>query len=139
MLANQPLARQSFKGGKMRVATTSWKNRFCRQTDQKRAYEGCCICYGYHGTCVCPSSSWSIAARTLKRLPGYTLWRSLSLNWHPCQINVHMYQGSMLWSQFSAIFNNFLRKNWRFSQKPMLWSFFSKFGFILSQKRQFIA
>jgi hypothetical protein len=29
--------------------------------------------------------------------------------------------GSMLWSQFSAIFGNFLRKNWRFSQKPMLW------------------
>jgi hypothetical protein len=31
------------------------------------------------------------------------------------------YQGSMLWSQFSAIFDNFRRKNWRFSQKPMLW------------------
>jgi hypothetical protein len=29
-------------------------------------------------------------------------------------------QGSMLWSQFSAIFDNFRRKNWRFSQKPML-------------------
>jgi hypothetical protein len=28
--------------------------------------------------------------------------------------------GSRLWSQFSAIFDNFLRKNWRFSQKPML-------------------
>jgi hypothetical protein len=26
----------------------------------------------------------------------------------------------MLWSQFSAIFANFRRKNWRFSQKPML-------------------
>jgi hypothetical protein len=33
-------------------------------------------------------------------------------------------QGSMLWSQFSAIFANFRRKNWRFSQKPMLWSQF---------------
>jgi hypothetical protein len=33
-------------------------------------------------------------------------------------------QGSMLWSQFSAIFVNFRRKNWRFSQKPMLWSKF---------------
>jgi hypothetical protein len=33
-------------------------------------------------------------------------------------------QGSMLWSQFSAIFENFRRKNWRFSQKPMLWSNF---------------
>jgi hypothetical protein len=30
--------------------------------------------------------------------------------------------GTMLWSQFSAIFDNFLRKNWSFSQKPMLWS-----------------
>jgi hypothetical protein len=30
----------------------------------------------------------------------------------------------MLWSQFSAIFDNFRRKNWRFSQKPMLWSKF---------------
>jgi hypothetical protein len=43
----------------------------------------------------------------------------------------------MLWSQFSAIFDNFRRKNWRFSQKPMLWSIFSKFSFVLSQKRQF--
>jgi hypothetical protein len=30
----------------------------------------------------------------------------------------------MLRSQFSAIFDNFRRKNWRFSQKPMLWSKF---------------
>jgi hypothetical protein len=29
-------------------------------------------------------------------------------------------QGPMLWSQFYAIFPNFRRKNWRFSQKPML-------------------
>jgi hypothetical protein len=34
------------------------------------------------------------------------------------------HQGSMLWSLFSAIFPNFRRKNWRFSQKPMLWSTF---------------
>jgi hypothetical protein len=34
---------------------------------------------------------------------------------------VDQIQGSMLWSQFSAIFDNFLRKNWSFSQKPMLW------------------
>jgi hypothetical protein len=54
-------------------------------------------------------------------------------------------QGSMLWSQFAAIFDNFQRKNWRFlknqcydqnfrrfsakkmafSQKKMLWSQFS--------------
>jgi hypothetical protein len=32
--------------------------------------------------------------------------------------------GSMLWSQFSAIFTHFWRKNWRFSQKAMLWSQF---------------
>jgi hypothetical protein len=32
----------------------------------------------------------------------------------------------MLWSQFSPIFANFRRKNWRFSQKPMLWSKFCK-------------
>jgi hypothetical protein len=32
--------------------------------------------------------------------------------------------GSMLWSQFSAIFDNFQQKNWRFSQKPMLWTKF---------------
>jgi hypothetical protein len=30
----------------------------------------------------------------------------------------------MLWSQFSAIFDNFRRSNWHFSQKPMLWSNF---------------
>jgi hypothetical protein len=30
----------------------------------------------------------------------------------------------MLWSQFSAIYDNFRRKNLRFSQKPMLWSQF---------------
>jgi hypothetical protein len=35
-------------------------------------------------------------------------------------------RGPMLWSQFSAIFDNFRRKNWRFSQKPMLWSIFKK-------------
>jgi hypothetical protein len=34
--------------------------------------------------------------------------------------------GSMLWSQFSAIFANFRREKWRFSQKPMLWSKFCK-------------
>jgi hypothetical protein len=31
---------------------------------------------------------------------------------------------SMLWSQFSVIFNNFRQKIWRFSQKPMLRSKF---------------
>jgi hypothetical protein len=32
--------------------------------------------------------------------------------------------GSMLWSLISAIFANFWRKNWRFSQKPMLYPTF---------------
>jgi hypothetical protein len=42
-----------------------------------------------------------------------------------CRSGVHLcVQGSMLWSQFSAIFDNFWRKNWRFSQKPLLWSNF---------------
>jgi hypothetical protein len=40
--------------------------------------------------------------------------------------------------QFSAIFDNFRRKNWRFSQKPMLWSIFlKKITFVFSQKRHF--
>jgi hypothetical protein len=30
------------------------------------------------------------------------------------------HQGSILWSQFSAIFADYRRKYWRFSQKPML-------------------
>jgi hypothetical protein len=42
-----------------------------------------------------------------------------------------------LWSQFSSIFSNFRRKNWRFSCKPMLWSIFCKTISSLSQKRQF--
>jgi hypothetical protein len=45
-------------------------------------------------------------------------------------------QGSMLWSQFSAIFANFLRKNWRFCHKMMLWSIFFKNSFSLSKKLQ---
>jgi hypothetical protein len=42
----------------------------------------------------------------------------------------------MLLSQFFVIFDNFRRKNWRFSQKPMLWSIFL-ICFVFSQKRQF--
>jgi hypothetical protein len=43
-------------------------------------------------------------------------------------------QGSMLKSQFSAILADFRR----FSQKPMLWSFFKNLhSYVLSQKRQF--
>jgi hypothetical protein len=46
------------------------------------------------------------------------LWNPVYASW--CVSNL----GLMLWSQFSAIFDNFRRKNWRFSQKPMLWSNF---------------
>jgi hypothetical protein len=45
----------------------------------------------------------------------------------------------MLWSQFSAIFPNFWRKNWRFRKTNVMIKFFSKFSFVLSQKRQFLA
>jgi hypothetical protein len=31
--------------------------------------------------------------------------------------NLSKYQGSMLWSHFSAIFDNFQHKNWRFFSK----------------------
>jgi hypothetical protein len=46
-------------------------------------------------------------------------------------------QGSMLWSQFSAIFDNFRRKNWRFYQNQCYDQNFAYFRFVLSQKRQF--
>jgi hypothetical protein len=36
-------------------------------------------------------------------------------------------------------FGQFSAKNWRFSQKPMLRSIFSKFSFVLSKKRHFFA
>jgi hypothetical protein len=36
-----------------------------------------------------------------------------------------------------AIFDNFRRKNWRFSQKPIYDQNFSEFSFVLSQNRQF--
>jgi hypothetical protein len=51
---------------------------------------------------------------------------SIEKNRPPFYIDIcmYMYQGPMLWSQFSAIFDNFRRKNWCFSQKPMLWSKF---------------
>jgi hypothetical protein len=39
-------------------------------------------------------------------------------------INHNNGRRSMLWSQFSAIFAYFRRRNWRFSLKPMLWSKF---------------
>jgi hypothetical protein len=49
----------------------------------------------------------------VKKMSYYILWTGVCVN-----------QGSMPWSQFSAIFDNFRWKNWRFSQKKMLWSNF---------------
>jgi hypothetical protein len=40
----------------------------------------------------------------------------------------------MLWSQFSAIFHNFWRKNWRFSEIPMLWSNYFKIWLCFESK-----
>jgi hypothetical protein len=70
----------------------------------------------------------------------YIVWRKIwqpcledgPFSWHWCKyIDVWKVnssfprdQGSMLLSQFSAVFAYFGRKNWRFFQKPMLWSFF---------------
>jgi hypothetical protein len=45
-------------------------------------------------------------------------------------------QGSMLWSQFSVIFSIF-SKNGIFLKYQCYDQFFSKFGFVLSQKRQY--
>jgi hypothetical protein len=43
--------------------------------------------------------------------------------------------GPMSWSQFSAIFDNFQRKNWRFFLKNQCYdNFFSKITFYFSQK-----
>jgi hypothetical protein len=53
-----------------------------------------------------------------------------------CQY-IYIALGSMLWSQFSAIFDNFRRKNWRFLKNQCYDQNFAKFSFILSQKRQF--
>jgi hypothetical protein len=43
----------------------------------------------------------------------------------------------MLWSQFSAIFDNFRRKIWRFSQNPMLWSKFCMIYLCFESKMPF--
>jgi hypothetical protein len=47
--------------------------------------------------------------------------------------------GPMLWSQFSAIFANFKRKIWRFSQKTMylVITFSAKLPFILVKNAKF--
>jgi hypothetical protein len=46
---------------------------------------------------------------------------NLKVHW---AIYLQKHLGPMLWSQFSAIFDNFRQKNWRFYQKPMLWLIF---------------
>jgi hypothetical protein len=63
--------------------------------------------------------------------------RSVSRFWRQFSGSKVGYQGSMLWSQFSAIFPNFRRKNWRFFSKTNVMIIFSNFSFVLSQKRQF--
>jgi hypothetical protein len=45
----------------------------------------------------------------------------------------------MLWSQFSAIFSNFRRKNGVFLKYQCYGQIIFKFGFVSSQKRQFLA
>jgi hypothetical protein len=46
----------------------------------------------------------------------------------------------MLWSQFSAIFANFWRKNWRFSQVPMFMiTIFAKTSSSLSKNANIFA
>jgi hypothetical protein len=52
-----------------------------------------------------------------------------------CQVNIS--PGSMLWSQFSAIFDNFRRKNWRFLKNQCYDQIFAWFSFVLSQKCHF--
>jgi hypothetical protein len=43
----------------------------------------------------------------------------------------------MLWSQFSAIFANFRRKNWRFSQKNIVMNkFLQKVAAVSAKNRQ---
>jgi hypothetical protein len=50
---------------------------------------------------------------------------------------IHLDRGSMLWSQFSTIFANFLRK-WRFLIKNQRYDQINaQFSFVLSQKLQF--
>jgi hypothetical protein len=47
--------------------------------------------------------------------------------------------GPMLWSQFSAIFDNFRQKIGVFLKKQCYGKIFAQFSFALSQKRQFFA
>jgi hypothetical protein len=58
------------------------------------------------GTWYCHRSLGNMEHRTLKQD------RTTSITYADVR-------GSMFWSQFSAIFANFRRKNWRFSHKPL--------------------
>jgi hypothetical protein len=51
--------------------------------------------------------------------------------------NIGMYLGSMLWSQFSASFDTFRRKNGVFLKNQCYIKNFAQLSFCLSQKRQF--
>jgi hypothetical protein len=47
-------------------------------------------------------------------------------------------QKPILWSQFSAIFDDFRRRNWRFSQKPIWWSqFLQKIAVVWAKNANF--
>jgi hypothetical protein len=80
--------------------------------------------------CVCERIAQNVAQAVFAQNENITCTAEISSpiiraicikNYHPIGENSPNL-GSMLWSQFSAIFDNFRRKNCRFSQKPMLWS-----------------
>jgi hypothetical protein len=50
-----------------------------------------------------------------------------------------VHKGSMLWSQFSTVFVNFRRKNWRFSKKQCYDHIFAKNSSSLSKKANIFA
>jgi hypothetical protein len=56
-------------------------------------------------------------------------------NFQLCKRFWHL--GSMLWSQFSAIFPNFRRKNGVFIKYQCYDQFLTKFSFVFSEKRQY--
>jgi hypothetical protein len=72
---------------------------------------------------LCPKIFWVHIDRASLEL--VLNWKQ-RISYHsiaPDQTKFKFNLGSMLWSQFSAIFANFRRKNWRFSQK-LIWHFF---------------
>jgi hypothetical protein len=53
------------------------------------------------------------------------------------RLHSKVFQGPMLWSQFSAISPNFQRNKWRFLKNQCYDHFFRKITFCLGQKRRF--